>query len=84
MSPSGQKVSLPKHIAREFQEFYASLYNLQKDSPSQTQMADCLANSQMPKLSAEVSKLLEEPITLEAIQSAIGTTKLGKARARMA
>lgn len=31
MSSSGQKCSLPKDIAREFQGFYTSLYNLQTD-----------------------------------------------------
>lgn len=71
--------NFPSQTHREFQGFYVSLYNLQRDSPSQTQVTDYLANSQMPKLSAEVSKLLDEPITLEEIQSTIGTTKLGKA-----
>lgn len=42
-------------------------------------MEEYLAYSQMPKLFAEVSRLLDEPITLEEIQSAIGYTKLGKA-----
>lgn len=79
MSLSGQKVSFPKHIAKEFQGFYASLYNLQRNSPPQMQVTDYLANSQMPKLTAEVSDLLDEPITLEEIQNAIENSKQGKA-----
>lgn len=33
----------------------------------------------MPKLSAEVNKTLEDPITLTELQTAIGATKPGKA-----
>lgn len=76
---SGQKHTLPHDIVGEFREFYASLYNLQTPALSQSRIEDYLTNSGIPRLYAEVGELLEEPIAIAEIQSAIGTAKLGKA-----
>lgn len=79
MTSNGQKCSLPKDIVKEFQRYYTSLCNLLKDSSSLTQTEEYLVKSQMPKLSLEISKLLDKPFTLEEIQNVIGSIKGGKA-----
>lgn len=63
MAPSGQKITLTQNIAREFKDFYASLYNLQKPASSQVQIEDYLFKSGLPKLPVEASELLDEPIS---------------------
>lgn len=77
--PSGQKVSHPRKIASSFREFYSSLYNLQTPSTPPLQMDDYLRRSNMPKLPAESSELLAEPIAIEEIQKAVASMKVGKA-----
>lgn len=66
-------------IARQFQEYYSSLYNLPKQHTSDTDIRDYLTISDIPKLSEETGAALEEPITLVELQCAIKWMKPGKA-----
>lgn len=82
MTSSGQKTTFPRNIAREFKEFYASLYNLQKPASSQTQIENYLCKSGLPKLPAEASVLLDEPISIDEIKSVVGAIKLAQTDTR--
>lgn len=64
---TGPKVTMPQQIAREFQRFYESLYNLKNAPPSQEQINSYLSSSHMPQLSTEASEALENPITVEEL-----------------
>ncbi|XP_077319612.1 uncharacterized protein LOC143942237 [Lithobates pipiens] len=79
MTPHNQKVTLPREIAGEFQKFYGSLYNLQTPTLSHAHIENYLSAADMPKLSEEVCMSLEEPISMQELQAAVGATKVGKA-----
>lgn len=76
---TGQKVSLHKNIAQSFGEYYFYLYNLPDNPPSQTQLNNYLSSAHLPRLSSLQWGDLEVPITLEELQSAVGSAKPGKA-----
>ena len=74
-------MAIPQTIAREFRDFYDTLYNIPPANlnPDGDPSRDYLTTSTMPTLPAEARNLLEEPITLQELQMALGNTKPGKA-----
>lgn len=78
IDPTGQKKTTPTQIAKEFRDYYTSLYNLPVRPPNDTTINEYLSASQIPQLTPETSAELEEPITLEEIQQASKGMKSGK------
>lgn len=76
---SGNRTAMPIQIAREFQDYYSSLYNLPKQQTNDNDIRDYLNLSDIPKLLEETGAALEEPITLMELQNTIKGMKPGKA-----
>lgn len=79
ISSSGQKKTTPTQIAKEFRDYYSSLYNLPVRPPNATMINDYISAAQIPQISTATSIDLDDPITVEELRRAVGGMKPGKA-----
>lgn len=77
--PDGKRATLRTQISKGFEVFYSDLYNLPSSPSSQTNIDQYISDSQIPSLSEKTQSLLDEPITLEELQIAVNSMKIGKA-----
>ena len=77
-APNGKTVVNPEEISKTFRIFYKRLYSTECSSnlDGQTQFLNDL---NIPKLSEEESKILDEEITKQEIAHAMGSMQAGKA-----
>lgn len=77
-APNGKKVVNPEEISETFRVFYERLYS-SECSPNLDGQATFLNDLNIPKLSEEENKTLDEEITKQEIAEALGSMQAGKA-----
>ena len=77
VTPSGVRVASPREISDQFALYYEQLYG-ERDLLSETETRDSLAEIPVQALSQVDSDALDELITLEELEKAIGEMNPGK------
>lgn len=73
----GAVVAEPDAVAEEFRSFFASLYSSVANSP-RGEIADMLADIELPTLSKSQVDILEAPISVDEIMQALSTLNPSK------